>query len=250
MNLLAHLALAFWMFLQGIPFPGPVLPPIAGGSSPTLVAHVKWTIAGAGNSATSTAANMTGSKLITVESMSFGAPGYVCTAGNVSDSSGNTWALVHQYYQTATPGGDLCIWYATNPTVAASQTFTCANSYYSICLAQGWGGIATSAPLDVYNGNSALTTSSTAPWTTNSVTPTNTDLCIAAGNGYYGGAETSWSAGSGYTTIDSYISSGGNYTGGLAAYDVTGAAANGSITPGGEADASADSAGAIACFLP
>jgi hypothetical protein len=195
---------------------------------------------------------MVGATLLVMVNESYGDSLAECGNGNASDSTGsNNWILGPSTLESDSNTGQICLWYVVNPIVTSSQTFTCSGSYYSICFAFGWSGVSISSPFDGSNVNNSLTTSSSAPWTTNSVSTSGTDLCIAGGDGYYGGTETSWSiTGTGWNTLDYYISSGGNYIGGVVGYVISGGSVSGNINPIGESYASAQSAAIIACFLP
>src|SRR5579864_4593369 len=66
----------------------------------------------------------------------------------VSDSLGNTWTPLTNY-----SGGNanVTIWYAKNPVVGPSQTFSGSGKTMSIFVS-AWSGITNAAPFDLQNG--------------------------------------------------------------------------------------------------
>lgn len=138
-----------------------------------LVTHVVKTGTST-NGATSGSIDTTGANLLVFP---------VCYAFGsslvVSDSKSNTWTgLTVRSYTTRT---SVRIYYAKNPTVGTSHTFTTAGTNcFANPMALSFSGCDTTSPFDVENGGSAQATSQA----TGSVTPNqNNSLIIALTDG-------------------------------------------------------------------
>jgi len=158
-----------------------LIPPIAGASGPTLIAHTAAT----GQGVTSSTINTTGTTLLVA-----GVSAYADTAG-ITDSAGNTWSSAPLYHVNGDAG--IQIFYVISPTTSASHTFTTqSNGYPSLCV-QAWGSF-TGISLDVYNGATAAQPGS--------ITPNhNGELVVTAMTSYSATASTA-SVDSGFTISD------------------------------------------------
>jgi hypothetical protein len=212
-----------------------------------LVANTSFIVSGSGNRGTSSAINTTGATFLAVLVVSFGGHGG-CQAGNITDSNSNTWTLVQEYDYEGS-GRSICYWYAASPTVGSGHTFSLSNSYYTVAFPAAYSGVATTSPLDVQTGNSS---GSSIALSSGSVTTNyNGELCLAGGNGYFGGSDTSWSLASPSVamTLANYQESiGGNNTGGVSGYYVQSTAGSISTTAVPAGAVADEMTAAIACF--
>jgi hypothetical protein len=115
-----------------------------------LIAH---TISGAVTTTTTPAINCAGANLIVAVCADYGVS---AAGGSMTDSSGNTYTAVAD----STTGNDhVCIWYAANPTVTSSQTFTKTGSYPRL-LVLAFSGAALTSTLDQHAQGAGSTTMS------------------------------------------------------------------------------------------
>lgn len=194
---------------------------------------------GTGVSVTTSAINTTGATLIVIS------VSYLQTTGVAlpTDSAGNTWTgLTGQEVSGNTSN---ILFYKTNPTTSATQTFTenHSNNFPSICVF-AFSGTLLSSPFDVQNGSHST---STATLATGSVTPSLNNELLITGFGVSNAGST-MSINSGYT-----IPAGGQVAGAASnaygtamAYLVQGTAS--SSNPTWTNSASGDLASTIATF--
>lgn len=203
------------------------------------IAQVTGAHAVAFQGATTASANFTGVNLIVVSQVSYtGAP-----ATTLSDSLGNTYLPLTK--QTSTGISATQLFYAVNPTVSSSMTFTGQNSGCDIHV-QGFSGVATS-PFDQQNGNAVLTGGGTSQQP-GSITPTVNNELLIVGEGGYSSAGIPSNGDVNYTTIDANGSGGAgvSFQGGLwYSIQTTAAASNPTISWTGT---NGDSEVAIASF--
>lgn len=155
--------------------------------------HVITGTSSAAASVTSTAVDMSAAKVLYM-SCDWDSVGVTITP---SDSGGNTWISLGGPTTDGSSALRAQHWYAKNPTVSASQTFTCTVSSGTANMdvaAQGITGADTTAPLDA---NPANATGNTATPTPGAVTTTSANEVILA----FGASVNShtWAAGTGYT---------------------------------------------------
>ena len=95
----------------------------------------------------------------------------------ISDSKGNTWTQLTARIGTGFNGAGR-IWYAENPTVGSSHTFTAnaSGTCYPSLAASAWSGTETSSVFD--QENSAINDSS--PASPGSITPSENDELVFA----------------------------------------------------------------------
>lgn len=190
---------------------------------------------------TTTAINTTGASLLTasVSWLCNGAP----TVSGVSDSKSNTWTGG----TVAGPGtGSTCvrIWYAQNPTVGASHTFTVTasgGSIFATVTFQAWAAIATPTSFDTQNTNTTTTGTTIQPGT---LTPTGLDLIYTA-VAPPDAATFTWAiSGGNCQVIDALSYAAGVAEGGGAAWCVS----SGSLNPAWSSFTSGAASAAIAGF--
>lgn len=122
-----------------------------------------------------------------------------CTVG-VTDTRGNTWTeIIHSAVQTD-DGSVLSVWYAKNASAGATTVnFTFSASVTSRLGIAEYSGIDTSTAFDKQTSNQSGGSTSTAPVTTASQTPTNASSLVV-GFLTTGGDPTSISANGGGAT--------------------------------------------------
>jgi len=211
--------------------------------TPTYL-HAAWAVVshtcanqiggGDGSDLTSGAINTTGASLLVV----YAAACHGCTSVTFSDSASNTWTGLTNVADSQ----ESRFWYASNPSISASHTFTEARSGVlfnaAFCVA-AFSGAQVASPFDQQNTNfnSGSTTIATG-----SITPSQSGELIVAG--VASGAEnTTPSIDSGFTLVDSVAGDGHDLVG--LAYLAQGAAA--AINPTWTLE-SGDNQAAIASF--
>lgn len=155
------------------------------------------TLKQAAGTTTLTAINNTGASLLTA-TVGWAKGG---STPVITDSLGNTWTKL----TTAGPAlptlfVDSCIWYAKNPTVGASQTLTstaAVNNFQTVTF-QAWSGVDTTAPFDVENVGTGVTTT-VQP---GSVTPANAGSLIVSSMSPPDQSSGTVSINSGFTILD------------------------------------------------
>jgi hypothetical protein len=122
-----------------------------------LLSSTKYGSAAGG---TSPAISTTGASLLVIALTD-----YLAGADTIipTDTYGNTWAHTTAT-GTSAGGSDICLWYAVNPIVGNSHTFTisAAGGFPSICVA-AFSGVKTSSPLDQQHGAIAAQPGSITP---------------------------------------------------------------------------------------
>jgi hypothetical protein len=124
--------------------------PTASGGVFALVAHGVAT--GSASSETTAALNMTGANLLVLCNYDDNN-----TAPTPTDSLGNTWTPLTEYISTNV---HLKGFYAVNPTVGASQTFSTGTGSHPALGVAGFSGAKISSVLDTANGSTGVGTSS------------------------------------------------------------------------------------------
>src|ERR1035437_1136206 len=180
-----------------------------------LVNHVKLFGATTPLTVTTSAVNMTGATLLV-----FIASGETPVGTfTVSDSTGaNTWTPLAML-TSADAGNDLQMFYAVNPTVSATQTFTLAlgSGHFPTIMVLGFSGTSTTASVfDAQNSHTTLAATTTAA--PGSITPAVIGEVFVTAAMNNDGAITP-SINSGFTITDSEVS-GSDEVGG-AAYSIS-----------------------------
>lgn len=156
-----------------------VLLPIANASvtasaTISLIDHQSASAA-VGGTATTAAMNCAGANFLVAAVANYNSDS---SATTVTDSSGNTWTALTNYFSTDSALANLAFWYKANATVSGSQTASVTGSYAAITAAC-FRVVKTSSPLDQETGSNDV--DATMPMSTGSITTTaNGDLLMAA----------------------------------------------------------------------
>ena len=151
----------------------------------------------------------------------------------VASSPANTWTNIAASSATST-NTNVNLFYATNATGGASQTFTIGGSFVSTCI-QAFNGVATTTP---YQTATSTNIPSGTVITPPSITPTGSSLLISAAT--LNGAEATISINSSYVLTSSAPFAGGANYGCACAYDLTSTLTNPSWTYATNTDIAAD----------
>lgn len=182
-----------------------------------VVAH---TAKNGGN--TSSAINTTGASLIALGASQFSA---TADAGPPTDSAGNTWSS-NTLYSSAPVW--LKQWYAKNPAVSATHTFTLGVSTgLGMFTVAAFSGVDTVSPFDVENGH--VNAASGATVQAGSVTPSQSNS-LAVTQIYLADVQSSFTIDSSYTITDQLAGVGGVREGGGMAWNTVSAATNPTAT--------------------
>lgn len=211
----------------------------SGGSPIALVASGK--IAGNGSGGgTSGSLNTTGSTLLVMVIGWYSGDAEPPTSPPyVTDSNTNTWIAIPGTRGVSGGAANITIYYAANPTVSSSQTFT-ANypSSYTTTAIFAFSGVATVSPLDTSNaagsGGTSVTTQQTG-----SVTPANNGSVVIAGVSQFIGGQT-FSINGSFTGIQQDSSGGAINCAGAYLIQTTATAANPTWTSTSSGSAAAD----------
>lgn len=184
-----------------------------------LVAHVAVASTNGGAGATTTAINATGGNLIVI----YASLGTAIMTSDITDSTGsNTYTALSSVTSVITSQ----IFYAWNPTVSATMTWTLSHgsSFPSFEVLVFSGAQTSSDPFDVQNGNAPGASNTVQP---GSITPNTSGEIIVSGLGC--NCSSLPSIDSGFTVTDWEALNGGNSYGSAAAYFIQTSAA--SINP-------------------
>lgn len=177
-------------------------------------------ISGSGAAVTSPTVATTGCSMIVVVVTDYQA----VSVGSVSDSRGNTYALVRNANDGAVARVLIFVYYGTNGGGSQTVTYTGGGTCYpSINVIVVSGSVASSSALDQQNGVGSSAVTSLSP---GSVTPSEDNEIIITGVNFWTG--TSPSVNSGFTITNTQAYSVGVSFGGGAAYKIqtTAAAVN------------------------
>jgi hypothetical protein len=162
-------------------------------SSPVFALVASGQFSNNSSGGTSSALNTTGATLLVITETHFQGSG----RPSPSDSLGNTWNIV----VCAGSGQETCLYYAANPTVGASQTFTVsqAGSYIGFQIL-AFSGVPTSSPLDQSSSGAgaSVSTIQASP----SLTPSTANNLVVSGFGYNGTALPSATINGGFTVTN------------------------------------------------
>lgn len=162
-----------------------------------LVASVKGASTGSSFNTTGAPIDTTGATLLVATLTYFN----VDLMAQLTDSFGNTWALLPRRFQTDTAAR---VFYCPNPIVGTGHTFAVTQNQFGSLVVAAFSGVNKLQPLDVQNG--ATGTGSTLQ--TGSVTPTNTNSLVVAALGFRNSGATLSSIDSSFTIIDTDTTSG------------------------------------------
>lgn len=206
-----------------------------------LIANVQS--AGSTTGAVTAAINTMGASLLVMHVNCYATNGASVV---VSDSKGNSWTALTPQDGTGGDGNRSIIYYAANPIVGGSHTFTVGTSgapIYAVMQVQAFSGIVTASPFDVQNGAAPAAATSMQP---GSVTPATSGSLVVTGINNFDTALAT--VNSGFAITDSALFASGMYYGGSMAYLVQGSAA--AVNPIWGWTNSRRNAATIAVFTP
>ena len=200
-----------------------------------LVSHTSVQGAGSG---TTGAINTTGATLeVAIISDSSGTP-------TLTDSLGNTWVQIGTYEVDGNSDALIGVFYVSNPTVGASQTFSIATCNFCTLAVAAFSGTATSSVLSGHTqGNSASGSSINA----GSITPPANNYLFVAG-AVANNSNSLSSIGSSFTITDNGAYNPGVAESGALAYFVQGTA--GALNPTWTTDNAFGGAAVLVTFAP